>query len=112
MGGAWQIPGHVRGAAGKNIQSRGRELGEMQAVCFERKKKKMCAMFCIILIDLFFVQAWLTESEEATWVRLAEALEAIDEVQLSNKIREDYCVPEESKNSEQKIVRPLSSSFA
>lgn len=81
----------------------------MQAVCFERKKKKVCNV--LYYLDLFFVQAWLTESEEATWVRLAEALEAIDEVQLSNKIREDYCMPEESKNSEQKIVRPLSSSF-
>lgn len=53
---------------------------------------------------LVFVQVWVSESEEVTWKRLAEALEAIEGAQLANKIREEYCVPEDSNNSEEKIV--------
>ena len=75
-----------------------------------------CSADCllVLLIVCLFVdcsagclQAWLNESEEVTWDRLAEALEAIKEKDVANRVREKYPPQEEidTKDSDENIVR-------
>lgn len=51
---------------------------------------------------------WLTDSEEVTWERFAEALEALEEIELAVKIRDKYCTTEEqTANGESKVVSKI-----